>query len=457
MSGRVYLTPNRGMAALEREALAVSTPGSAQYRQFLTPAEYFARFGTTSAAVAQVRDWLTSAGLKVTGVEAHNRYVTIRGTVAAAERAFGVTINRYRHDGYTVQAPSSALSAPARVASSVLAVSGIDTTPQTMKPDSQRPRPPAPPPAGFRNSPPCSTYSGEKSTATTSLPNGATAPTFNSAYLPYQLCGYTGNQFHSAYDGMTRLNGKGVTVAITDAYYSPTIVNDVSIYANGDATHSSKNEAAFSPSQFTQSLPKVLTHTHICGENGWYTEETLDVEAVHAMAPAANIRYYGAASCYDTHVFTAPSYQDGIDTQGRRGVPDVAMDADVQTGMLVGETQTFPNGVYYDTYKLGGTSLASPLFAGMTALAVQYASAGVGLLNPTIYANASSFSDVTGNPLGLGVVRVDYIDGVDSTFGTVASVRTFNTDSSLTVTKGWDDVTGLGSPNRSWLTTLGGP
>ena len=33
--------------------------------------------------------------------------------------------------------------------------------------------------------------------------------------------------------------------------------------------------------------------------NGWYGEQTLDIEAVHAMAPGANVRYYGAASCYD--------------------------------------------------------------------------------------------------------------------------------------------------------------
>jgi hypothetical protein len=30
---------------------------------------------------------------------------------------------------------------------------------------------------------------------------------------------------------------------------------------------------------------------------------------------------------------------------GHRAVPDIAMDGDPQTGMLVGETQTFPDGV----------------------------------------------------------------------------------------------------------------
>ena len=41
-----------------------------------------------------------------------------------------------------------------------------------------------------------------------------------------------------------------------------------------------------------------------------------------------------------------------------------ALDADPTTGMLIGQTQTFPDGAYYGEYRIGGTSLASPLFAG---------------------------------------------------------------------------------------------
>ena len=53
-----------------------------------------------------------------------------------------------------------------------------------------------------------------------------------------------------------------------------------------------------------------------------------------------------------------------------RTTPDVALDADPQTGMLVGETQTFADGtVRYGEFRLGGTSLASPLMAGVVALA----------------------------------------------------------------------------------------
>ena len=33
------------------------------------------------------------------------------------------------------------------------------------------------------------------------------------------------------------------------------------------------------------------------GEAGWNSEQTLDVEAVHGMAPGANVHYIGAQNC----------------------------------------------------------------------------------------------------------------------------------------------------------------
>ena len=91
----------------------------------------------------------------------------------------------------------------------------------------------------------------------------------------------------------------------------------------------------------------------------------------------------------------------------------------------------------------------------MTALALQNAGGGVGLLNPTIYAHRSdAFTDVTGPGPDAGNIRVDYANGLDSSGGLLYSVRTFDQDSSLTVTPGWDPVTGLGSPNSGWLTAV---
>jgi subtilase family serine protease len=171
---------------------------------------------------------------------------------------------------------------------------------------------------------------------------------------------------------------------------------------------------------------------------------------------------YGAGGGYSA-LFDRPDYQIGVvpgNAPAGRAVPDVALDADPTTGMLVGETQTVPKGggVAYAEYRIGGTSLAAPLFSGMTALTLQHAGGGIGLLNPTIYSQADSgtFTDVKGVPADAGNVRPDFVNSVDASGGVVYSVRTFNQDSSLTIGAGWDDITGVGSPNAGWLTSVSG-
>jgi hypothetical protein len=61
---------------------------------------------------------------------------------------------------------------------------------------------------------------------------------------------------------------------------------------------------------------------------------------------------------------------------------------------------------------------------------------------------------VTGAPPDAGNVRVDFADEVDASRGPLYSVRTFDQDSSLAVTAGYDQVTGVGIPNTGWLSAL---
>ena len=106
-----------------------------------------------------------------------------------------------------------------------------------------------------------------------------------------------------------------------------------------------------------------------------------------------------------------------------RVVPDMSMDADAQSGMLIGLTQTFPNGTYYDQFKEGGTSLASPLLAGVIADADQAAGIPLGFLNPVLYKASlggnSTFEDILppSNPNAAALIRVDYANTVDASAG----------------------------------------
>ena len=129
-------------------------------------------------------------------------------------------------------------------------------------------------------------------------------------------------------------------------------------------------------------------------------------------------------------------------------MPDISALGDPQTGYLIGQTQSFPGGPAYDEYRIGGTSVSAPIISGLMALADQKAGAPHGFANPVFYANAGKFSDVLS--VKTAVARRNFTNSVDATAGTADFLRTFD-DYSGSPTQhtgaGWDDVTGLGSPN----------
>jgi subtilase family serine protease len=191
-------------------------------------------------------------------------------------------------------------------------------------------------------------------------------------------------------------------------------------------------------------------------ETGWGTVKYSLSPDGTSWTPAGFL--YGSGGGFSS-LFNRPAYQSKVvppTSPGGRAYPDVALDADPTTGMLVGETQQFPSGAAYGEYRIGGTSLASPLMAGFQAVTEQRAGTRDGLLNPTLYKDAKSrpglFIDVAGPGPDAGNVRVDYANSLDPSGGLLYSVRTFNQDSSLTVAPGWDDVTGIGSPSPKYIT-----
>jgi subtilase family serine protease len=139
--------------------------------------------------------------------------------------------------------------------------------------------------------------------------------------------------------------------------------------------------------------------------------------------------------------------------------------ADLNTGMKIGLTQQFPDGIFYDEFRAGGTSLSAPLFAGVQALTSQAQHTRLGFANPRIYALArqahssgggpAAFRDVTGAFDSAANVRADFVDAISAASGIVYTVRTFDDDTSLVTRKGWDEVTGVGSPSPAYYTATG--
>ena len=592
-----------GGAAAANLAAQVSTPGSAGYRKFLTPAQFRQQFAPSQSDVGAVQQWLRKSGFTIDYTPGNNRYVQAEGTVAQAEAAFGTGMSEYQVSGMTLRAPDSNLSVPAGLPTSITAVVGLDESAALLAPTSS---PNAAPSPAFVVAPPCSDYYGEKTTATTPTATGQTVPDAYGHPNPWAVCGYTPAQLRSAYGVASAIasgnDGTGQTVAIIDAYASPTILSDVNTYSSRHGLPQLSN------SQFQQVTPPGVyqrPQNRKQDPQGWYGEETLDVEAVHSIAPGANIVYVGAPNNFqdladamnhvvDQHLasvvtnsygfatellptgyvkpfndtlieaaatgigvffssgdngdetngdpasfgaatpdwpasspwvtavggtslgvgadgsylfetgwetgrsvltngvwsptppgvffggagggtsrlFTQPAYQagvvpDAIATAGgqrpqrMRAVPDVAALADPNTGFLVGQTQTFPDGsVKYGEYRIGGTSLASPLFAAFIALAQQHAGHTFGFANPLLYAHAgsSAFHDVQQPASPMAVVRVNFNNSVDASAGYSApSLRTLDADGLLTihVRDGYDDVTGIGTPNgTSFLNAL---
>jgi subtilase family serine protease len=174
----------------------------------------------------------------------------------------------------------------------------------------------------------------------------------------------------------------------------------------------------------------------------------------------------GTSKLYDQPYYQRGVVPDSLALANGGGVkqrvqPDIAAVADPNTGFLVGQTQTYPDGsLQYSTYRIGGTSLAAPVIAGVQALAEQARHGiAIGFANPLIYSQYGTpvYHDVTDHPLGQGkglaVVRVDYANSVDDSDGTIVSLRTLGADASLHATVGYDDVTGVGTPAKGYITS----
>lgn len=295
-TGTVYLAGQdpRGLADY---AKAVSDPHDARYGTYLTPAAFTARFGTTKAQIAAVRAWLSGAGLTVVGATEHA--ITVKGTNAAVTKAFGTSIHEYRVSGRTQHAPARDVVVPASVSSAVLGVTGLSSMGvERAEPDSAPVagtigKSAAKPADGLPTVSTCSDYWGQK--------QATGAPAGYRPVVPFDQCSFVPSQLRKAYGiSGTGLTGKGVKVAIVDAYGSPTMLADANQYSRN---HGDK---PFAAGQYTEVMdPGQWTDQDVCGD--WGSEESLDVDMVHGLAPDADVVYVGANSCNDPDLLGALS------------------------------------------------------------------------------------------------------------------------------------------------------
>ncbi len=146
---------------------------------------------------------------------------------------------------------------------------------------------------------------------------------------------------------------------------------------------------------------------------------------------------FGASGGGFSSVFREPSYQDKVQRSGARSVPDVAYNGDIFGGVLVAWSTSGQGANSF--FVVGGTSAGPPQWSGITALADQAAGHRLGLLNPSLYAIAN-------NPRLYNHAFHDIKKGNNS--WDVSGIAGYSTK------KGWDPVTGLGTPDVAYLISL---
>lgn len=287
---RVYLNW-RNQAAAQQTALAVSTPGSSSYHQFLTPQQFRQQFAPTQSDVTAVQQFLRGAGFSVVNTPTNNHFVAAEGTVAQAQAAFGTTLGEYATAGKVLRAPESAVSVPASLAGIVQAVVGLDQSAALMQPTNTPDNGPkqnhGAPGIGFRAGRPCSLWYGEKTIATPK------APAYGTSIKPLAPCGYTPAQVRGLYglDKVTQ-DGTGQTVAFVGANASPTLQQDVAKYSSLHGLAAPKITELVAPGVYRH----PDTHQQVPGD--YYLEETLDAEAIHTTAPGAQLLFVASSNAY---------------------------------------------------------------------------------------------------------------------------------------------------------------
>jgi subtilase family serine protease len=130
-------------------------------------------------------------------------------------------------------------------------------------------------------------------------------------------------------------------------------------------------------------------------------------------------------------LFDAPPYQKSAVKANGRGLPDVAYNAGVNTGVIAFWGVPFGVGA---AFRFGGTSAGAPQWAGILAIANQVAGKRLGYLN-------SAFYQLRQTPPNYGPSFHDITVGDNSLTGITG----------FSAGPGWDATTGIGTPKADGL------
>ncbi len=441
----------------------------------LTPAQFNTRFAPADTTVSAVRSWAADAGLNVTSVSANHTLVRVTGSAAEVSNAFGTTLESFRApNGSAFFAPATTAKLPAAFAGQTTSVLGLTNLGKVglrqLPPSLDIPRSYGPQDlAALYDAPAGQTGAGQELSviAEGDLSQAkADLVTFEDRHgLPHVTwdqvnVGTPSSDTAGAdeWDLDTQYStGLAPGVSTLHVYVGPSLSNDdILSTITRWVTDDKSRQASFSAGEcellafatgFTDALDVTLAQAAAqgqslfvsSGDTGTFCSAVVGANGVPAGIPSveypasspnaigvggttvlgpgpSEIGWYagGGGSSY----FEAtPAYQSaagGSFLGVNRGVPDVALDADPNSGYAVivgGQEET-----------IGGTSASAPAWQGIWARANGAHGGALGFAGGPLYgAPASAFHDITlgGNP--------------------------------APATPGWDYVTGRGTPDVAAL------
>lgn len=252
----------RHQAALASFISSVSNPASANYHHFLTPSEYAARFGATSASVSAVEHYFSAYGFHIGALSKGRNILHVTGTTSEIARAFDASVETLRVSNGGLDAHfTSDATLPKALAHDVTAVAGLDS----VAPEST------------------SLESVHASAPHVALPQTCPAAGSSSGTTPNSVGGYTVQQ-------QAELYGFSNAWAAGDTGVGQTIgVYELATY---DASDVATYFSCYGLSPMVTSINVDGGPTASDNADNAPDEATLDVEETAALAPGVGIEVY---------------------------------------------------------------------------------------------------------------------------------------------------------------------
>jgi Pro-kumamolisin, activation domain len=272
----VYL-PLRNQAAMQALLKAQQTPGSPQYHQWLTPAQFAAQFGPTAESLANVKAALTAAGLTVTAT--HSQSVHVAGDAQHAAALLKTSL-----------AKVTQVSGSSRLVAMTAA-----TMPNALKAEGAMIAAFAPTPTRK------ATAIGVRAAAVPENRNTTTgAYWFDDDKQAYSYPAYTNvTALPGGYNRVNTSNGYGVNVAV--------LMSDLIFPGDVAAAFNHENFTAISGAPIPN-VSTVLVNGGGVYNGGGSFEASLDVQQVTGGAPGSNVTLVSIPDLSDGNIIDGYTY-----------------------------------------------------------------------------------------------------------------------------------------------------